>query len=415
MNRILAVLPDHPHPPDMGSRVRNLRILEALAARFDLTIVTHVHDRARLDDPGPVASLGRWVPVLASHRRGLVPKAMWHVRARWSAAVEGLHRETFFQSLPGLSRAVEGLLDEVRPALVHAAYWYTLRHLEPFPRPPVWVVDTHDVQFQRHERLWDRRSEREKRREIAELKRYDRVIAITEEDRGTFERHLDGSPACEVIGMGVDLAQWDPESLPPELPDAPRVAFYGNLANESNQIGAEQLVRELAPALRGEVPDLEILILGADPPPRIRSLAVSVPGTRSRDGGAASGPDRPLPVRVTGFVADVRPWLLSSRVLALSLKTGSGQRGRVIESLALGVPVVGYAEALEGLRLSDGEGIRVARSPEEFRQRLVELLRHPEEARCLGAAGRACVGERYSLEATYQRFPALYQRLLSAD
>lgn len=94
--RILAVLPDHPHPADMGSRVRNLRILEALSARFDLEIVSLVHHPGQLDDPGPIARLGRWIPVIPPHRRSQAKRLLTHGRAYWAALREGLHRETYF-------------------------------------------------------------------------------------------------------------------------------------------------------------------------------------------------------------------------------------------------------------------------------------------------------------------------------
>lgn len=396
--RLIVVLPDHPHPADMGSRVRNLAIVETLAASFDLTIVTLVHDAARLADPGPVARCGRWVPVLAEHRRGFLPWAAWHVRARLAAHREGLHPETFFQSLPALARAVEECVRAERPALVHAAYWYGLRRMPAFTRPPLWVVDTHDVQFERHGRLWGRESSRERAAELRELVRYDRVVAITDRDRDTLQAHLPReAPPIEVIGMGLDLTRWSRAAVEPALPPAPRAVFYGNLSSESNRAAAQSFLRDFLPGWKAHVPGVEALLLGADPGGELRSEA------------EAAG------VVVTGFVDDLRPWLACARVFALTLRTGSGQRGRVVEALALGVPVVGYAEALEGLNFADGEGIVTVRTAEEMAARTRDLLADGERARALGAAGRAAAVERYGWEATYGRFPVLYHRLLGKE
>lgn len=396
MGRILAVLPDHPHPADMGNRVRNLRILEALSARFDLDIVTLVHYREHLDDPGPIARLGRWIPVLAPHRRSQARRLLVHGRAQWAALREGLHRETFFLSFPEISQKVADLVRAERYDVVHSAYWFTLRHLKSMPRPPLWIVDTHDVQFERHERLWGRRSAKEKEAELRELRRYDRVIAITERDRALFRSSLGERPECEVIGMGLDFAQWS--DVVAARPPAPRVAFYGNLSTSANQQGARHLLDDLVPMLAHEVEGLEVVLVGADPPDDLR--------------GAATRSD--ARIEVTGFVEDVKPWLASARVIALTLRAGSGQRGRVVEALALGVPVVGYPEALEGLDLSEGEGIVIARGPVEMRTRLAELLREPRRAQALGEAGRAAVHARYSIERTYGLFPALYESLIAS-
>lgn len=396
----------------MGSRVRNYRIAEALARRFELVCVTQVHDAARLDDPGPVSGLGRWVPVLAPHRRGPLSKLAWHARARWAAARQGLHRETFFQSLPELSRVVAREVTDTAPALVHVAYWYTLRHLRHFPRPPRWVVDTHDVQFDRHQRLWGRDSPRERREELAQLARYDDVVAITPRDRELFITAMqssprpgpsgnppDEAPRLHVIPMGPDLEHWTPAAAASRDAPEARVAFYGNLSSAHNAEAARHLVREIGPALAAQVPGVEFTIIGADPPPAVTRLASTEPPR----------------VEVTGFVDDPRPWLSSAQVLALSLRSGSGQRGRVLEALALGVPVVGYAEAFEGLDLAEGEGIRIVRSPEAFASALAALLGDRAQARALGERGRLCTIERYDYAATYGRFVELYERWITED
>lgn len=381
----------------MGSRVRNLRILETLAREHELTIVSMLHDPARLDDPGPIPGLGRWVPVLASHRRGRARRIGWHVRARWEALSGGIHAETFFQSLPVLARTVESQLDQGSYDLVHSAYWYGLRRVREFRRPPLWVVDTHDVQFERHERLWGRRSGRERSMEIGQLCRYDRIVAITGRDRDTFLGALPpDAPPVEVIGMGLDFQVWDPARVSPALPDAPRVAFYGNLAAQSNRDAARHLVHDVFPAVRASVPGAEALVIGPGPPEDLTVIAKGDPS-----------------VRVTGFVEDPRTWLSSARVLALTLRTGSGQRGRVVECLALGVPVVGYPEALEGLDIRPGEGILAAGTPDGIAAAVSGLLRDPEKAARLGQAGREAVRARYGWENTYGLFLDLYREMFA--
>lgn len=394
---LLAVLPDHPFPLEMGSRVRNLRILEALSGSFRLVILTLVHERDRLSDLGPVGDLGRLVPVLAPHRRSRLRQLLMHGRSGWETWTRGVHRETHFLSPPVLSQTARALLAEERPALVHAAYWFTLRHLPVFPRPPLWVVDTHDVQFERHEGVLRSSADRERQVELQELARYDRIVAITERDRETFRRHLPpGSPPVEVIGMGLDLGQWRRDAVASALPEARRITFYGNLGTEANRRGALHLLQDLVPLLRRKVPDLEVLILGAgaDADPEIGSAA-----------GAAGA-------QVHGFVPDVRPFLRSSRVTALSIEAGTGQRGRVVESLALGVPVVGYRGAVQGLEFREGEGVLAVDTPEEFCRTAARLLCEPEAAAAQGEAGRARVKECYGLESTYGKFPSLYLRLI---
>lgn len=380
----------------MGNRVRNFRILEALSREFELTIITLVHDRERLEDPGPVARLGEWRPVLASHRAGVGAKLAWHLRARWSRWREGLHAETYFQSLPAFAREVERTVDRVKPDLVHAAYWYSLRRLRHFCRPPLWVVDTHDVQFERHARVFGRVSSREAEQELAQLRRYDRILAITADDAATLRSRLAADARIEITPMGLDLSAWDVGGSQPPLAPVPRVGFYGNLSTPANQAAARELIQQVRPAMRGKQFDAEFVLLGATPPADLRRL------------DAVDG------VRVPGFVEDVRPWLRSMSVMALPLRAGSGQRGRVLEALAARVPVVAYPEAIAGLEI-DGAGITIVTSPTEMATELINLLRDDARRRACGEAGRAAVEARYSWSATYGRFPALYNRWLEEE
>ena len=390
---MLAILPDHPHPAVMGGRVRNLSILDALSPHFDLEVVTLVHDRARLDDPGPVAALGRWTPVLAWNRRTPLHRLLG--QARYRTLGRGWERETWFQGSPELSRTVERILRERPPDLVHVAYWHTLRHLKGRPRPPIWVLDTHDVQFERWERLHGRVSPKDRDGEIEELKRHDVVIGITPHDAETFLRILGPGARIETIGMGVDLKRWSREAFSPRK-RGEAIVYYGNMASEMNVKAVQHLCTEILPELRLLRDEIEVVILGADPRPEVRSLA-SIPG-----------------VRVTGTVEDPRAVLVPSGVFALSLRAASGIRSRACEAMALEVPVVAYPESLEGMGFEEGRHYLAAEDPRQFARMIDRVLSDRDLAERLASEARARVAERYGIAATYGRFVTLYRELIDS-
>jgi glycosyltransferase involved in cell wall biosynthesis len=378
----------------MGGRVRNLAILETLAPDFDLEIITLVHDPKRLRDPGRVAELGRWVPVLAEHRRSPAHRVWGQVRYRFQG--RGWERETWFLSSPAVARAVERALHERPPAIVHSAYWFTLRHLRDRPRPPLWVVDTHDVQFERWERLRGRVNPIEREAEILELSRNDLVVAITPHDEEVFRGVLPPRVRLETIGMGVDLAHWSRRSIgdPPRGSD---VAYYGYMANDVNRRAAIHLCTEILPELRKRRRDARVVIIGADPAPDVKRLA-EIPG-----------------VRVTGAVDDPRPHLAACGVFALSLRAASGLRSRACEVMALDVPVVAYPESLEGMGFEPDRDYLEAHDPAEFAQRIDDLLTDGVRAAKIADSAKAEVRARYGLAATYGRFTRLYRDLCGMD
>ncbi len=357
-------------------------------------------------DPGRLSDLGRFTPVLAWNRRGPAHRALAQIAYRTAAPHWG--REAWFLGARATAAAVDRILHENPPDVVHAAYWYTLRHLGRRPRPPLWVVDTHDVQFERSIALAARVSDRERAAEIRELARNDLVVAITPKDAATFRSLLGTAARIETIGMGVDLEHWSRAAVPaatrdgetggPRAAGRPRgpVVFYGFMGIEPNRSAAIHLCREILPALRRSVPGAEVVIAGADPAPDVVRLA-DLPG-----------------VTVTGRLDDPRPLLASCAVMALCIRAASGIRSRACEVMGLEVPIVSYPEALDGMGFEPERDFLQAEDAATFASQLARLIADPSEAARIAASARSEVVSRYGIDATYGRFVDLYGSLLDA-
>jgi len=375
----------------MGGRVRNLAILQALAPHFDLEILTLVHDRADLADPGSLSRLGRITPVVAWNRRGSAHRLLAQF-AYLTTAASTWGRECWFLGPRATAAAAARILRERPPDAVHVAYWYTLRHLRARPRPPLWVLDTHDVQFERTVAVQGRVSERERRGEIAELSRNDVVIAITPRDAETFRSLIGPGAQIETIGMGVDLDYWRAEPREPARTGA--VVFYGYMGSEPNRSAAVHFCKEILPKLREARPDAEVVIAGADPAPEVMRLS-EIPG-----------------VRVTGRLDDPRPLLSSCGVMALCLRAASGIRSRACEVMGLEVPIVAYPEAIEGMGFVPERDFLLAEDTATFAAQIARLLTDRALTNRITTSARAEVASRYGIGVTYGRFVDLYKSRL---
>ncbi len=375
----------------MGGRVRNLAVLEALAPHFDLEILTLVHHRADLGDPGAISRLGRWTPVVAWNRRGPIHRLVAQLAYR--AVGSGWGPEPWFLGPRTTAAEASRILRERPVDAVHTAYWYTLRHLHDRPRPPVWLLDTHDVHFERAIASRGRGSRRERDAEIAEIRRSDVVVAITPRDAETFRPLVGEQGRIETIGMGVDLEHWKrPREGSRNEGD---VVFYGYMGSEPNRSAAVHLCTEILPRLRVLRPDARVVIAGADPAPEVKRLAM-IPG-----------------VRVTGRIDDPRPLLASCMAAVLPLRAASGIRSRACEVMGLEVPVVAYGEALAGMEFEPERDYLLATDPDSFAEGIARLFRDPTLVKRIAASARTVVAERYGIAATYGRFVALYASLLA--
>jgi SAM-dependent methyltransferase len=79
-----------------------------------------------------------------------------------------------------------------------------------------------------------------------------------------------------------------------------------------------------------------------------------------------------------------------------ALRYGAGVKGKIIESLAAGVPVVTTAIGNEGIGLRPGVEALIADTPNELADHIIRLFEDPTLAAMLSREGRKVVAQRFS-------------------
>jgi len=107
---------------------------------------------------------------------------------------------------------------------------------------------------------------------------------------------------------------------------------------------------------------------------------------------------------LTGHVPDIRPVVARSWVSVVPLQTGGGTRLKILESMALGTPVVSTSKGAEGLDVTHGENILIADDPAEFAGHVSAVLENPALRARLASRGRDLVRSRYDWDVVGPRF-----------
>jgi polysaccharide biosynthesis protein PslH len=200
------------------------------------------------------------------------------------------------------------------------------------------------------------------------------VVAVSEADAEAMRRRF-GVSRVTAVPTGVDLDYFKPEAVRPVAD----LVFIGSMDWMANIDGVEYFVRDVLPLIRGKRPDCTLAVVGRDPAARIRELGKRDPF-----------------IRVTGTVADVRPYLWGSRVSIVPLRVGGGTRLKIYESMAAQVPVVSTSVGAEGLEVDPAENIRIADSAESFAEECLALLEDAGERARMAQAGWELVAARFS-------------------
>jgi glycosyltransferase involved in cell wall biosynthesis len=212
------------------------------------------------------------------------------------------------------------------------------------------------------------------------------VIAVSPQDAALM-REMFGVNEVAAIPTGVDL---DFFRRPADVTPKADLVFLGSMDWLPNVDGIEYFVREILPLIRQRVPGCVLAVVGRTPSASIRALAERDPG-----------------IQVTGTVADVRPWLWSSKVSIVPLRIGGGTRLKIYESMAAGTPTVSTRIGAEGLDVSHPANIRLADTPAGFAEQCIELLEDVRERERLAAEALALVTAHFSWDVVATEFERL--------
>lgn len=232
------------------------------------------------------------------------------------------------------------------------------------------------------------------RAERAMARRADRSLFISGRDRDDLA--LGHDQRTTIVPNGVDLEFWTRKT--PEL-GSTSIVFTGAMDYRPNVDAALFLVRSILPLVRESVPESTLTIVGRDPVPELA------------EAGRAEG------VTVTGFVDDVRPYLDDAAVFAAPIRFGAGMQNKVLEALAMEVPVVSSTLAAAGLWTQDGEHppVAVADDAAEFADALVAALRRAERDGTPDRTGRRFVLRHYTWEASAEMLEGVLREIAGEE
>lgn len=227
----------------------------------------------------------------------------------------------------------------------------------------------------------------------AELNTYhqaDAVLTVSEKEASLLTDFLGPGKAFE-LPLGERL---DRSTLP--FGEREGMFFVGNFRHLPNAEAVEYLCRDVLPRLD---PDL----LSAHP--------LTVVGNRLDDKVRAHAGGLPH-VRMVGWVPTVVPYFERARLSVVPLLHGAGVKGKVVQSLLTGTPVVGTPIAMEGLAVQHDVHALVADSPADLATALTRVLSDEETWNRLADAGHALVAEVHDEGRVRERFLAIVDEVL---
>lgn len=283
---------------------------------------------------------------------------------------------------------IAGLLP--RYDLVYAAWTANARRILPLlgqQRPPL-LFDTHDVNHLREFREARlkgnartlERALRTKQTELAAIRSASITLAITDTDRA-FLQALVPTARIHTVEMWAD-----PRALA-RRPEPATLLFVGNMGAAHNHDCVLYLANEVMPLLRPRIPGVRLVVAGQMPHAEVRAVA---------------GPD----VEVLGWVPDLDPLLARASLMVAPLRFGSGLKGKMLQAMAAGLPIVASSIAAEGMPLRHGHDVLLAEDAAATAEGVCRLLGDPAAGRRLATAAGQTLVQHYGRARIAAQFAA---------
>ena len=378
--KILIITPRIPYPPFRGDKLKIYNPAKNLSKNNQVKILTFLRSSKQLNDLKSFKKYGieietvkltvieSLMKVFISIFTGFPFQAAWFKSSKMKKRIEELISNERF--------------DVVYYHLIRSAQYY----IENDSSKPLSVIDFTDAVSLYLKRFAEVERNPVKKFFIKiEQKRIERYEKIAEKFHTLFicsevdKKYLIESGLnanIKILNNGIDVSYFQPEKTDYQKN---RIIFTGNMPYYANYDAAIYFTKEIFPLIIKKVPDAEFFIVGQKPPQKIKSL-------ESKN------------IFVTGFVPDIKNEYLKSAVNVAPMRFGAGTLNKVIESIALGVPVVATSMAIGGLPEVLYKYIFIADDPVNFAEAVIKIINNPLIREELVEEGKTVIKEMLSWE-----------------
>lgn len=374
---ILFVANRFPFPPHRGDKLKIFNLAKRLAQNHKLILITFTQDKEDLEN---VHALDRiFDKVITIH----LPKYKSILNCfRIFIGDKSPLQVLYFRSKL-FRKKLKEVLKEENIDVVHVQHLRMSQYVNELKGYPK-ILDLPDA----FSLYWERRVHRAKNSverlfNSFELKRvvkyekimlnFDNCLACSTEDV-TYLNKLHGFNHLKVFPNGVDLSTF--KSNGHDYSQNNVLLFTGNMNYAPNVDAVLYFAKDIFPLLQKQFSDLRFVIAGQKPVEAVLGLA-------------GNG------VEVTGFVEHMADWYKKATIVVAPLRFGAGTQNKVLEAMAMGVPVVCSKIGFEGLGIKSGEGVFLGENKDSFSEHIQALLLDANLRKKTGELGKEVVKSKF--------------------
>jgi len=223
--------------------------------------------------------------------------------------------------------------------------------------------------------------------EAAILKKVDAIGVVSNHDGEMMSKYV---PPVKInlIPNGVDTAFFRIEKNPEPL----HIISIGSLDWQPNVEGLIWFLKEVWPLVVPELPEAQLTIVGRNPDRKLYRFADDS-------------------VSIAASVPDIREYAKRASLFIVPLFAGGGTRLKVLEAMAMGIPIVSTSIGAQGINYTDGVNVCIADDAKMFYEKVIYMLKEKEIAEAIASSARELVTSTYSWDSIGKKLEYVYEKI----
>jgi sugar transferase (PEP-CTERM/EpsH1 system associated) len=241
------------------------------------------------------------------------------------------------------------------------------------------------------------------RLESRRLRKYEAMLAktyqygffVSQQEVRDFQTLVHPCSTLRAIPNGVDQDFFRPL---PEPYDPNSLVFTGSMDYFANVETVLYFSEKIFPIVQREIPEATFYVVGSHPSEDIQKL-----GKQHAN------------IVVTGFVDRVQPYMAKAAVFVAPMRIARGIQNKILEAMAMGLPVVTTSLGFEGIDAVPGKDLFVYDEPKEFAAQIIQLMRDSQLRRKVATNARNTIIGNYHWDKNLEQLENILTELAAPN
>lgn len=377
--KLLFIANRFPYPPFRGDKLKIYNLCKRLAKKHELHLITFTEQKS------DIQYLPELEPIFSKIEIVHLPKLQSVFNVGWGMLGSAPLQVNYFKSTV-FKNTLQALMAANQYDAIHVQHLRMAQYAIPY-QDRFRILDLPDafsLYWQRRKsvprsfltRILDNiESKRVMKYEKYILSQFNLNLVCSNEDLKFLEEkhHIN---TIRLLPNGVDTDKFKP--MAHDYSHAHTLLFTGNMDYDPNVDAVLYFANEVFPKIKQDFPDVKFVIAGQRPIDKVKAL------------------DNQKDIQVTGFIPELSEMYNTASVVVAPLRFGAGTQNKVLEAMAMGIPVVCSHIGFEGLGIQDGEGAFMRTDATSFANQVTALLKDASLRQSVGEKGVEVIQKSFS-------------------